>query len=321
MDPVKASETPVARGSGVSKKRSLLPDDNTPIQSKKAKSISAGAEASPVPMFHQQHASPDLHAQQMHASSSGEPYQAHMAEAQLAAPSNGHAYHQHHQLEEHDNAALEPMFAFPAHTDTSSYVPHVPHVPHSYSFAASERPYMMQSLEQIASEVLDMNADYQDHHEAQPMNSAPMPHGLPMDRPDADESIDSGVSLPGSESMEVNGTHSYKEDAADMTNEQSSALAAYQVPGQGDAKAAEHSSETAASIAAQALSTAQNPSISSLPLFRPPAPLSQSPEQSRRLPNGIGQESPVQTNGHKRKRSSMSQTSQQVMPSDLGLEA
>lgn len=311
VDPVKASETPVARGSGASRKRPLMPDVATPIQSKRPKSDSAGADMSPVPVFAQQQASPILQAHQLHAPSNGESYQAHISEAQIAAP-NGHTYPQHHQLEQHGgHAPMDPIFTYPASTDNGSYGAS------NYSYPTTEKPhlYQIQSLEQIASEVLDMNADYQDEAQSssKEIGSAPVPHGY-MDAPDADESVDSGVSLPGSENMENNGTYSQKQDAADMTNEQSAALAAYQVPDHDDAKAAprpvaEPSTERADAIDVQASPSAQHNGTSSLPLYRPPAPLSQSPEQSKRLPNGTAPESPAQTNGHKRKRSSMSQTS------------
>lgn len=296
VDPVKASETPVARGSGASKKRPLAMGENTPIQSKKAKSVSAGADMSPVPTFHQQQPSPEARAQHLRTVSHEDSFEAQMAEAPMSDHNHGHDYPQDHQLSRETLAPLDPsLFAYAPGNENSSWASN------NYSYPATERPhlYQMQSLEQIASEVLDMNADYQDHSESRPnskdLGSAHLPHGLPVDAAEAEENVDSGVSLPGSDSAENNGSQARKEDAADMTTEHSTALAAYQAPGPEDVKAAHASHDT------------QNNSTSSIPLYRPPAPLSQSPEQSRRLPNGVSHGSPPQTNGHQRKSSSMVQ--------------
>jgi len=292
VDPVKASETPVSRGSGPSKKRPLASGENTPIQSKKAKSVSADVGMSPLPVFHQQHDSPEMH---LPTSPNDETFQAQMADTRPSELSNGHSYPQNNQLEHHEShEPLDPsLFAYSTANDNSSYGAS------NYSYPATERPhlYQMQSLEQIASEVLDMNADYQDQNDAQPVSNDAGPHRLPKDSADADGSVDSGVSLPGSENME------HKGDAADMTMEHSAALAAYQVPGQSDSKAmpqptTEHSAEVINSSAVEAPQNAQNNSINSLPLYRPPAPLSQSPEQSRRLPNGVPNGSPAKPTGH-----------------------
>lgn len=214
------------------------------------------------------------------------------------------------------------MFAYESHSENNSYPVE------NYPYPTPERPhlYPLQSLEQIASEVLEMNPDYQDqpemHHTSKEVENARMLHGLPslpIDSPDADESVDSGVSLP-----EHNGTHQ-KEEVVDMTKAQSAALAAYHTLDRDDVKTAPPSvvatvgSDVA--LAAQRLPNA-NHSTNNLPLYKPPAPLSQSPEQSRRVPNGDINEMPSQSTDHKRKRSSMSESngSKHVRPNAPGLE-
>lgn len=251
---------------------------------------------SPVPVFHQQQASPEMQMHHLPTSPNEVSFQAQMAVPRPEELSNGHSYPQENHFEQHEShAPLDPtLFAYSTTADNSSYGAN------NYSYTATERPhlYQMQSLEQIASEVLDMNADYQDHNEShKEVGSVPMPHGLPTDPADADGSVDSGVSLPGSENVE------HKGDAADMTTEHSAALAAYQIPGHDESKSAPQPAgggveKVAGAGAVEAPHNAQTNSIGSLPLYRPPAPLSQSPEQSRCLPNGVLNGSSAYTDGH-----------------------
>lgn len=308
VDPVKASETPVARGSGASKKRPLMADEATPIQSKKAKSVDATGDHSPVPMFHQQQASSVLHAHQLHASPREAPYQRQNGEAQMASP-NGHTYPLHHRIEQHaGHAPLDPgLFAYPATSEGGSYGSN------SYTYSVSERPhlYQMQSLEQIASEVLDMNAHYQDQQEVQSdskdSSNATTTHGLPMGSPGAGGSVDSGVSLPESEH---NGKFPPEEEPTDMTNEQSAALIAYTATNEDDANTIprpsdEASLETANTTIRRASGEPRSNTTSTLPSHRPPAPLSQSSDQFKCLPNGNVSQTTPEINSHKRKRNPM----------------
>lgn len=167
--------------------------------------------------------------------------------------------------------------------------------------------YNMPSLEQIASECLvDLNGPDQDDvgqtslernlHLFQNADTAPMTNGDP---PKPDESVDSAISLPATEPAKDNGLTnghvngvSTEEQVAQPSVEPSDAK-----PTQPDERP-----QSSASISG----------AHSLPLYQPPAPVSQSPEVSKRRPvltNGASHGSPsAETNGIKRKRDSSSAT-------------
>lgn len=157
----------------------------------------------------------------------------------------------------------------------------------------------MPSLEQIANEVLVDMTDPQDQgqtalernlHLFQTADTAPMTTGSP---PQPDESVDSAISLPASEAPKENGlTNGHaipQEEAPQLSTEPS------------EAKAQQHDGRPQ--------SSASKSGVEGLPLYQPPAPISQSPELSKRQPALTNGASPAtDTNGVKRKRESVSST-------------
>jgi len=195
-----------------------------------------------------------------------------------------------------------------------------------YPYPATEQQsYDFQSLEQIANEVLDMN----DRHHEDPLeqnnenvhgshtnDTVPMPHAVPK----PDESVDSGVSLSNNHSNTEGVGHvttPVMDPAFSVQEDNKTAIV------NGETNADHHDavlshvippvqsiiepgtatngvlSETIRPTSASASKT----DVSGLPLYQPPAPVSQSPEATKRqpcLPNGSSTE--------KRKRESMSAT-------------
>lgn len=165
----------------------------------------------------------------------------------------------------------------------------------------------MPSLEQIASEVLDMNgAEPQDPsqtalernlHLFQNADTASMTNG---NSPKPDESVDSAISLPAAEAPAQNG----------LTNGHHTAPDSEEMPAQPSIEPSEPKATSVQAPDARPQSSASRSGVEGLPLYQPPAPVSQSPEVSKRQPapiNGISHASP-ETNGVKRKRDSTSAT-------------
>ena len=204
-------------------------------------------------------------------------------------------------------------------------------------YNAPQPAYFIPSLEQIANEVLvDMNGnEYQEPgSNAEQLDSkehvrllngadtAPMPNG--ETKPN-ESSADSAVSLPNSEVLEQNGAEAMDHPAqhisdARTNNESSHAAVAehHELPPahqsiEADTIQANHE-PTSPLTAASTSPTAAKGSVSNLPLFQPPAPLSQSPETAKRqplMPNGVSHgnsSSPVEATPLKRKRDSTSVT-------------
>lgn len=203
-----------------------------------------------------------------------------------------------------------------------------PYANSSYPYPTTEQaqpnPYEFPSLEQIANEVLDMNGrgheDFIDaqlnalHH--QPHNphemvhvyeahdTAPLPDGLSK----PDESVDSAISLPGTEAL-----NQQERPVDDRLRDAMAADAAASHHGTDRVQQAVGNSHTTNGIPmSRSLETQQKPpsdwkpDVSSLPLYRPPAPLSQSPEQSKRQPAALI--NGVMDGTHKRKRDSIPAT-------------
>lgn len=187
------------------------------------------------------------------------------------------------------HAPIDPsLFAYAGQTEHHGY---------GFGYSAAERAqatYSLPSLEQIANEVLDMNEDYQHNpqeniHVYNPSDIGMHPHGLSKAPPQTDESVDSAISLPASEPSES------KTEQAETDGQHR------------EESMPQPSVET---IEQQTAATAPEPivrksSVSELPLYRPPAPLSASPELSRRqphLPNGTARS----LESSKRKRDSTS---------------
>ncbi|KAI7166533.1 hypothetical protein KC324_g12030 [Hortaea werneckii] len=140
--------------------------------------------------------------------------------------------------------------------------------------------YDYPSLEQIANEVLDMNGRvHEDYIDAQ-LNALPFQRlangaaAIPNYHSKPDGSVDSAVSLPNSDSFEnskITGDRTVDDRLRDALAGQTSAEIGNGLPA------------VAPSVETNGASQ-HSPIVEGLPLYRPPAPLSQSPEQSRRQP-------------------------------------
>lgn len=243
----------------------------------------------------------------------------------------------------------QPQTQPPIDPNLFGYAEATDHV--AYAYPAAERPplYQLPSLEQIANEVLDMNGrsyeDYQDpsfisqdqqgphangfeydHHE-----SVSMPNGQTMNESNRpDESVDSAISLPGSEGAEPHEKQpqevrvmdsaradlSFQQPPAHSADADTMAVAK-PAPNarhfENDASTSRPSIEDRSSPS-QTSPAAHRSNANSLPLYRPPAPLSQSPEQTKRQPligNGVPLDAAlINEAGTKRKRESMSETTE-----------
>lgn len=147
--------------------------------------------------------------------------------------------------------------------------------------------YTLPSLEQIANEVLDMNADYRHEPNEEHVHVYdPSDIGVAADHTKPDESVDSAISLPENE-------------PSDSKPAQSTTAEEHTVQ-----PSVENSShERPATPTAQTSPTLQK---SDLPLYRPPVQFSASPEQTRRQP--------VAQSPAKRKRDSISGAIDQMSP-------
>lgn len=150
--------------------------------------------------------------------------------------------------------------------------------------------YTLPSLEQIANEVLDMNADYRHEPNEEHVHVYdPSDIGVAMEHTKQDESVDSAISLPGSEPSD---------------NKPAQNTTADRHPAQPSVE--NSSNERLATPTAQISPTLQK---SDLPLYRPPLQLSASPEQTRRQ-LAIGNAQSLA----KRKRDSISGATDQMSP-------
>lgn len=204
----------------------------------------------------------------------------------------------------HDNTHYQPQYSFPSHEQAQPY--------HHQSHAAA---YQLQSLEQIASEVLDMDGDdAPDRTETALVNAmqAFNNSGLPVTNgnghpPKPDESVDSAVALPrmDPEFVEQNGVTNgaVKENGIE---------AKHDLPTSSEFPTTEPSAQTngirpTSQPDARPQSSASKSGFDSLPLYQPPAPVSVSPEVSKRQPALTNGNIPhAESNGQKRKRDSLS---------------
>lgn len=381
VDPIKAAETPVPRGSVASKKRTAEEgDEGTPSQpNKKLKTISpVRSSNSQPPSTATQHpptANGSLHklppAGEVHHQTTAGPSGYHQHSPAIngyhqpsTAPSGYHPDHHqspapngYHQASsppqnshvpstssreqntpqapqeaQQSHAPIDPsLFAYSEETNHSAYPDpssHSAYQPTTYPYPATERPrlYQLPSLEQIASDVLNFEdgpeQDYQaqQHHDAEPhvhvynpSDLGAMPNGLPTsDSAKPDESADSAISLPGSELSD----HDAKQaDPSEPSLEQIAPEAdAKPIAVHHGSPIAQPSSQANATISTsieQASPAARKNSVGAVPLYQPPAPPSQSPEQVKRMPhlvNGGMNSSPKSAMSNKRKRNSTSHT-------------
>ncbi|KAK4498311.1 hypothetical protein PRZ48_010969 [Zasmidium cellare] len=338
VDPVKAAETPVPRGSVSTKKRPA--EDGTPTQAKKKVNVGTPSNGGPSPSTFNQHAQSngnhaDPSTYDMHNGRPIQPYtpqpniapatQHRPPQSQQQAQTQTHAQQQNQQPHQHyqTQPPIDPnLFAYSDAPDNMTY-----------AYSQPERPplYQLPSLEQIANEVLDMNGrsyedyqdpnfttqDQQDSHtngfvDFDQSGSASMSNGQTVnDSNRPDESVDSAISLPGSDVAEQGEKQPQESRAVDPSiHDQSDAdtitvaRPASQKGPHVNGNSTAHTSIEDAVSALQTSPAGQKGKVNELPLYRPPAPLSQSPEQTKRQP--------ILANGEstKRKRDSMSETAE-----------
>ncbi|KAK0305274.1 JmjC domain-containing histone demethylation protein 1 [Friedmanniomyces endolithicus] len=310
VDPVKAAETPVPRGSVV--KHRASEGDGSPLTVKR-KSQDATSQ---VPNLEGGIAGVLIPQKVIHDKQP----------AQLTSRQKPPRI-VHHAPDDEQQPEIDPnLFSYPEPTDEGAYTHHsYPYPePEQQNSYVSEYP----SLEQIASEVLDMNgqADEGDFIDRQlnalsyerlhgQHSSSPQDRHGAMSRTHgptakASDSVDSGVSFPHfdisgaaqdperslddrlREALTADGTVTYEGLPALQTTTWSN----------GFGNGAPHSA-VAGSESAEGFMPPANDDATALPLYQPPASLSESPEQVKRQPmtNGITKSSP-----HKRKRASFS---------------
>lgn len=325
VDAAKAAEQPVPRGSAPNKKRANG-EDGSPMPIKKIKQQDQTppppGQAQPRPIEMQQYGTPfgQLKArapsyhppppQQVHQKPSSEPAteQPHPQFSQPPPPPH------------HTQTQIDPNL-FSLYTQDDQDGPY--HSTH-YPFPGSDQPqpyhqrpqssgYNIPSLEQIANECLvDMSgpdppeggqtALERNLHLFQNADTAHLSNGEDVS-PKPVESVDSGISIPA--------TDIAKQDVLTRGH----TIPVDQAP-QPPIEASDPAAPTTAQHDERPQSSASKSGAHGLPLYQPPAPVSQSPEVSKRQPvltNGISHGSPsttAETNGIKRKRdSSVSATS------------
>jgi F-box/leucine-rich repeat protein 10/11 len=245
VDPVKAAETPIPRGSVASKKRTA--DDGSPLDAnKRLKPAEPGLSPAPAPM-QGIHGMLKPGSQQKSSRASGTPPKAppevyHKLPGQFYRPSSSDGNHeqqtepnQHqrqvelphqpqHQPQQHNNQptgsappidpSLFTMYPEPSSNNAGPFsMPANPYPMPDHSSANQQSLYALPSLEQIATEVLDMNGGGDENGEAglaaiqafnrqrdgfiqayQQQNGGLLPMNI---APPVDGSVDSGVSMSG----------------------------------------------------------------------------------------------------------------------------
>ncbi|KAK3072063.1 JmjC domain-containing histone demethylation protein 1 [Teratosphaeriaceae sp. CCFEE 6253] len=293
VDPVKAAETPVPRGSNT--KPRLSSEDGSPQAVKMPNADGAphqgGTAGILMPQKHRANPSPS--------------YQSHPSEPPRIV---------HHPPEDDQQPEIDPsLFSYPEPGDNDAYTNHN----YPYPEAEQSHPYAsgFPSLEQIASEVLDMNgrADEGDFIDRQlnalayerlngPQKASPYygNGGRPgSSGAKATHSVDSAVSFPDAGMLHQDGAdHDLERSVDDRLRE---ALALDEMPmyglppvsasveTNGYANGVIHAEPAPPEHVNEDPSTAARSEPNALPLYQPPAPLSVSPEQTKRLPV---------TNGH-----------------------
>lgn len=246
---MKAAETPVPRGSVASKKRTT--DDGSPVDAKRLKPAETGLSPAPMPMpmpmpMQGMHGILKPPGQQVSSRSSGTPPKAppevyHKLPGQFYRPSSAHGNHEqqlepsqhHHQHgQQHQPQQQQPqqrsvqtngsappidpslfsMYPEPTSNNGGPYsLPTNPYPVPDHSSADRPSLYALPSLEQIATEVLDMNGGGDENGDAglaaiqafnrqtiiqayQQQNGGLLPMGI---APPVDGSVDSGVSISG----------------------------------------------------------------------------------------------------------------------------
>ena len=323
------------RGSIASKKRPLT-EDGSPVQAKKQKQVDVG-HAYPQP---QQPSLMQGHGVlKPHPVPNGASYQPRKLSA------NGEERgQQSSQQSSEDHQEQQP----PIDPHLFSLYPGADHNEayddNRYPYPTTEQPqpynpvqpsYNIPSLEQIANEVLvDMNGnEYQDPGQQPSLHE----HGHVFDNADTaqtpnghskpDESVDSAVSLPTTEVPEQTSVepalpngHGQSDAKADIESSPATVIIHHELSSAHpsiETEGTQATNEPTSPMAGMKASPkeAKRPA-SSLPLYQPPAPLSTSPESTKRqpvIPNGIAHGTSLSPTAaplspHKRKRDSTSTT-------------
>ncbi|KAK4548729.1 hypothetical protein LTR36_008502 [Oleoguttula mirabilis] len=319
VDPVKASETPIPRGSVPSKKRSFG-EDGSPMQIKKPKLNDSQppprSQAGTAGVLMPQHVS--------HGVAHPPP----VRPASRPPPPVINEPPPDPQQQPEIDPSLFSVYPEPAEQGSYSN--------HSYPYPTTEQAqtngYEYPSLEQIANEVLDMNGrGHEDYIDAQ-LNALPYqpPHNphvnvhvyeahdtAPMSNALAkpDESVDSAIFLPNAESMDQatstarNRDRSVDERLMDALTADSGTGVYHGIPfvqPSVETNGTNHVEPTGPVPTFHQTLGPKN-DASGLPLYRPPAPVSQSPEQTKRQPVSLVNGA-VDPWAQKRKRDSTSAT-------------
>lgn len=282
----------------VSKKRQSTEDIGSPLLVKRQKS-DGGPESVPTGL----QPAPQMQGHGVlkpQTVQHGRPYQ-----PRASNVSNAHSRrdseHDEHQQQPQIDPNLFSMYPAPEENEGpySDYRPY-PTSEQPRTYNAPPASYNLPSLEQIANEVLvDMNGnEYHDQGAQQVFDTAPMSNGHVK----PDESVDSAVSLPASESK------SPPEEAAAVHHE----LPQPSI----ETRVAQALGGSTATPVATSTSPVAKSVVDGLPLYQPPAPLSHSPETSRRqsaMPNGVHYSKATSPVEGKRKRDSTSVTPARAM--------
>ena len=343
VDPVKAAETPVPRGSLPSKKRQSVEDGSPLLQAKKKQRLSdASPDYAPLqpPPGPQMLGHGVLKPQIIGHDREPKPVR---PKSPNSVPHNP-AYPPYNPgtrtAEQKQPAAPEEEEQPPIDPNLFSMYPEPGYDEHGYAYPTTEQPqpynppqssYNIPSLEQIANEVLvDMNGnEYQEQSNPQAQvqafdeahDAAPMTNGC---HEKTNESVDSAVSLPATRALERKSAGAAPladgEGPADTNTSNEVAgeeiVVHHELPPPPAHPSIEMDAVCATSGSTSETKTspaAAKSSVSNLPLYQPPAPLSQSPEIVKRgqhvMTNGASHShSPTVEHNNKRKRDSTSAT-------------
>ena len=295
VDPTRAAEPPVPRGSTATKRRSTG-EEGSPLQVKKPKSPS---ESLP-PLCSQGGTAGVLMPQTVPRAPAQQPPT--KPQSRPPPPVINEPPPEPRQPE------IDPSL-FSVYPEPSGQGPYAHQsYPYPTTEHAQNQGYEYPSLEQIANEVLDMNGrgqedyidaqlnalPYQRHnphehvHVYHAHDTAPMPDGLPSGMRKPDESVDSAISLPNSDTIEQ--TRAVDERTRSVDERLMDAFAANNGIYHGLPPVQPSVEPNGPAVNGESVSQLPVPQHSvqddanALPLYRPPAPLSQSPEQTKRQP-------------------------------------
>ena len=342
MDPVKAAETPVPRGTVTTKKRPLA-EDGSPLQIKRQKRPSDPEQPyAHIQSSHHPHMQGHGVLKPLPVSNgpSNRPRIPNPNEQRQRDPPSAPEQQHHHQHQQEEQPPIDPslftMYPEPdegAAYDDSQYP--YPSTEQRQPYNHPQQAYQIPSLEQIANEVLvDLNgnetheqvfnAQHPDVHQLARVLDEPVTASMPNGHAKPDESVDSAVSLPTSEVLEQNVAKSDLLNNQEPPHTEMNAITPNGQANHTDLHSAHQSIETSAAksnhdptspfIGSNTSPAVPKNNVSNLPLYQPPAPPSTSPDNTRQQPsmlNGLTNgksSSPTEATQHKRKRDSTSTT-------------